>query len=370
MPRKSISLEDQLKAINATLYKVTIRVRGKNMLYLRATLPPKPGKTGKRSQQEIPVKAPFTEKGLALAKKGAARLDEELISQPPTFTWDAWGFGLKQAISKHEAGYWVDKFLQWKGEKIKPSSLKSDYAKPLAFISRDSLLTEDLLIGVATGKIGRCKGAKVKDSRCRKGMVRACKALGAYAGLEIDWGDLAGKYKNPGLNPQDLPTDEEIVAIRNRIGSIKYQWVYGMLATYGLRPHEIFHLDMSRVKSESILRVLEDTKTGSRLVWPRIPEWVEEFKLWDVHLPDVNPDLDNQELGRRISTRWYEMRPKIPHIPYALRHAYAVRMIGKQDLSRTARWMGHGLDVHVKTYHTAISEWEDQQAFEEMKRTR
>uniref|UniRef100_UPI001CFE5416 hypothetical protein n=1 Tax=Microseira wollei TaxID=467598 RepID=UPI001CFE5416 len=36
----------------------------------------------------------------------------------------------------------------------------------------------------------------------------------------------------------------EADASRTRITNRAWQWVYGMLAVYGLRPHEIFNLDL------------------------------------------------------------------------------------------------------------------------------
>ncbi|MEP0911672.1 hypothetical protein NDI45_12180 [Leptolyngbya sp. GB1-A1] len=175
-------------------------------------------------------------------------------------------------------------------------------------------------------------------------------------------------YEPEPILPEDLPSDEQIVEIWQSIKNSAWQWVYGMLAAYGLRPHEIFYLDLDRfTESTDALRVLNETKTGARLVYPCLPQWREQFRLWDAKLPGVETDgKSNEEIGKKIAQRFRS--DKIGHIPYALRHAWCIRLAleGVQD-SIASRWAGHSVAVHVKTYHRAISEGQQQRVFDRMK---
>jgi glutamate-1-semialdehyde aminotransferase len=94
-----------------------------------------------------------------------------------------------------------------------------------------------------------------------------------------------------------------------------------MLATYGLRPHEIFNLDLERfTRQTEAIRVFDTTKTGQRLAYPCPSAWRERFELWDVQLPDIQTEgKSNKDLGRKVSQEFREQ--KIWHDPYDLRHA-------------------------------------------------
>ena len=64
--------------------------------------------------------------------------------------------------------------------------------------------------------------------------------LAKFAGIQVDLKDIKGNYKPKPVNADDVPSDDEIEAIWESIASPGWRWVYGMLATYGLRPHEVF----------------------------------------------------------------------------------------------------------------------------------
>jgi hypothetical protein len=72
-----------------------------------------------------------------------------------------------------------------------------------------------------------------------------------------------------------------------------------MLATYGLRPHEVFRLDVTRYNRKTeVLRVADETKTGTRLVYPCPASWREIVVfligyLLVVHLAFVGPTQVN-----------------------------------------------------------------------------
>ena len=105
-----------------------------------------------------------------------------------------------------------------------------------------------------------------------KSRVRACMATGAiakFAGLEFNPSQYRGNYSPSKVTPREIPDDSTIIHHYHALANRGWQWVYDMMATYGLRNHEVFHLDLDRFP---IIRVKEDTKTGMREVWPCYPE--------------------------------------------------------------------------------------------------
>jgi integrase len=177
-------------------------------------------------------------------------------------------------------------------------------------------------------------------------------------------------YEPTAILPEKLPTDTEILEIWSSIKNPAWRWIYGMLATYGLRPSEVFRLDTNRFTRETeTLRVLEATKTGARLTYPCPASWRDRFELWNVRYPNIQRigDRTNNDLTEKVSQEFREL--KLPHTPKDLRHAWCIRtaLRGVPD-TIAAKWAGHSVAVHTKTYHQAISEAQHQSVFEQMKR--
>ncbi|WP_255136305.1 hypothetical protein [Synechococcus sp. JJ3a-Johnson] len=189
-------------------------------------------------------------------------------------------------------------------------------------------------------------------------------------------------------------------------------WVFAMVATYGLRPHEVWHIaelpDAQGMVSIGVAaRHIKVTKTGFRVALPLPAEWVERYQLGGAkgeqrleelrrrYVPkfvnedgqpfDSERDLvkrcdNNERLGAvcchklrssdakaefELKTKlyaWVETAPaqgkkkaqkrKERCVPYDLRHAYAIRA------RETTTWndadvaavMGHSPEVHRRTY--------------------
>ena len=80
-----------------------------------------------------------------------------------------------------------------------------------------------------------------------------------------------------------VPTDAEITAwVEGAPDPVRFYW--GMMATYGLRPHEI---EGSVLIERDLCQVAEGTKTGFRTVVPLPREWVKRFELRDKGKSDV-----------------------------------------------------------------------------------
>ena len=186
---------------------------------------------------------------------------------------------------------------------------------------------------------------------------------------------LTYNYKGIGRRPEPkdriLQTDEEIVEIFNSFPAIAlkprsvkelvphYQWYFGILATYGLRPQELFAIDLNlSFKPETAYWVKLDEsltdglKTGDRWVAPMHPHWVELFDL-------VNPKprsftFTDVEKKSRTIARYFVIN-KIPCKPYDLRHDYGIRLRREGiPVSERADSMGHDPATHMKQYQRHI----------------
>jgi len=212
-----------------------------------------------------------------------------------------------------------------------------------------------------------------EGSRSRKQCATSLSVLAKFLEIKLpdDWKLNAKGY---GLNKagfRDLPSDEVIEELWEKIPNESWKFVFALMATYGLRNHEVFFCDLSSLTNfgDKIIRVLPTTKTGEHQVWPFHPEWVEKFELSKLGenpelLPNINRDLKVttlQNIGKKITDQFkrYSLRIK----PYDLRHAWAVRTIF-YDLPDTvaARMMGHSVSLHTQTYHHWITKRDQQQA--------
>jgi integrase len=199
--------------------------------------------------------------------------------------------------------------------------------------------------------------------------LRFCNAVACFArflGIQIDVSPYRGNYSSfSSISARELPTDEQILAAYKLLPE-KWRWVYGAMATYGLRNHEVFRVDLSLFPT---VQVGENSKTGAREVWPCPANWADHFNLQRQILPNCNLELPNASLGHRVTVVF--RRAKVPFSPYDLRHAFAVRTmtLGYPD-SLAAQMMGHSLQVHSQIYHKWLSRRTKQQVFERLNQPR
>ena len=194
-------------------------------------------------------------------------------------------------------------------------------------------------------------------------------------------------------------------------------WVFAMVATYGLRPHEVWHIaelpDGQGMMSIGVAaRHIKVTKTGFRVALPLPAAWVERYQLSGAngeqrleqlrarYQPkfvneegqpfDLERDLvkrcdNNERLGAVCCHKlrssdakaefelknklyaWVETAPaqgkrkaqkrKERCVPYDLRHAYAIRAreTTAWNYADVAAVMGHSPEVHRRTYLSEIS---------------
>lgn len=337
------NLAGKLRQVNGRLRAARVGVsveQAGGRLRLRATLPPPPGSVRSTPfQQRIALGLPANPAGLRQAETEARLLGAQLAARE--FDWGRWGktsgppvWRCGEAVAALEGAY-----LSGGGS---ADTWAGDYYKILRRLPADQALTVEALRGLVEGT--------APNSRSR---VRACVAAAALArhcGLDFDAAPLRGAYSPRAVAPRDLPTDAQIAAAREGLDNPAWRWVYGMMACYGLRNHEVFYLDLSAFPR---VQVEESTKTGSREVWPCYPEWADLWGLDRRVLPPVQLDRPNQRIGNSV-TRY--LSPLLPFRPYDLRHAWAVRtLIFGWPIELSARQMGHSVEVHSRTYQRWIS---------------
>lgn len=172
------------------------------------------------------------------------------------------------------------------------------------------------------------------------------------------------------------------------------RWLLALIATYGLRPSEAWHAE--GIDEDGWIVIPGDGKTKTaRHIAPPVPSaWLTRYELkenferyqdelnkrwrirWEerngLQVPINNTQVTNslwREMGRKdlklfVGDEWVR--------PYDLRHSYAIRCftheetMGDQE-EDVAKWMGHGVDVHRRTYLRFMSK---RQSDDALKRAR
>ncbi|MEO1148888.1 MAG: site-specific integrase [Cyanobacteria bacterium J06638_22] len=365
--------------LRAAQLGLTIERRG-TKLGVRGTLPPRPGSHRLNPhQQRIPLNLPLSPKGLKQAEQTVKIIAADLLQS--SFDWSKYlpvpgGGRLYQMDLEEKLTAFEQHFLQsGLNNGLEPGHVASvkttwekayaPYLRKLRAIAQDRpnlSLSETIYLTVQQTRA---------NSRSRQICCTAMKALAEFLGVElpVDLKQYWGNYGTARTQIRNLPSDEVILAAYEQIPNPAWRFVFGMMATYGLRNHEVFFCDYAALqagKENPVIDVLETTKTGFHQVWPFPPQWVEQFNLQNVYLPNINTDLEQttlQRIGQQVSLQF--RRYNLPFAPYDLRHAWAVRTIhiGIPD-TVAAKMMGHSVAIHNRTYHRWMTQRDQQQAVE------
>ncbi len=190
-------------------------------------------------------------------------------------------------------------------------------------------------------------------SRAGNALSRAAKEAGDFE-LSREAREASRGYRaSAGEASRFIPDDEAIVAFVDQLED-EWQWVIGVVAAFGLRPHESVHSTL--LADPRLLQVGPNTKTGSRVALCRKPEWVERWSLNKKRLPSplMVRNRPNSVYGGIIAKSL--RREKAEFSGYALRHRYALALIQsgiKSDI--IARSMGHDIRMHFSCYQRHIS---------------
>jgi hypothetical protein len=192
------------------------------------------------------------------------------------------------------------------------------------------------------------------------------------------------RLKDSRRKPKAIPTDQELQDWLDAIADPLVRWTFALIATYGLRPSEAWHV--LPIDEHGWITVPGDqlTKTATHVA-PALPmAWVERYRLraqfeqrqqelrerWRIQwselggrlVPNNNTSLSNflykqfQLRGQaKLWAKAWEGDGQEWCRPYDLRHAYAVRCWSHPEsrqvpMAEHAEWMGHGLELHRSTY--------------------
>ncbi|MBE7381282.1 MAG: hypothetical protein F6J95_007710 [Leptolyngbya sp. SIO1E4] len=360
MVRRDIQAE--VRSVNlwlkAECYRVAIQIRGKR-LSLAATLPPKPNSTKVKShQQRIPLKLGATLAGLRRAKAQAILLADQLDREK--FNWADWIDFSKDEPEVKTCKYWLEKFKAHVWPDL-PDDKEFNWTKRYLYFGLNKLpldkpLTPEVLVAaVLTKKAGN------KASR-----DRACiqlQRLANYAGIDVDLSPFRVGYSSADVTPKEIPGDNEIERVISDISNPQWRYVFALMAIYGLRDHEAFLCNLEERNGVLVAVVPDNTKTGQHIAYPHPAKWVELWLMGERDVPLVKAKA-NSDYGASAAEYW--RRIKAPETPYTLRHAYAIRHIGKVDSAIVASWMGHSPEMHRKTYQRWISESVQKDAWQKL----
>ena len=316
----------------------------KGRLYLRASLPRKDGQPG-RKQYLVTLGLDDTAANRRVAKRQLEQLEQDLKQN--CFDWQDWA----REDDRRGQG------MTWR------AAINAVHRKRVE-LGRVSQSTWDI------SYFPYYKPCPMTAAVTTKGIAeqfnRYDRAQYAYKVLWFKMQDIArvagvqfpeiGSYLYGKKDQQisDLPSDADVIRWVEESGP-EHRWHFGMMATYGLRPHEI---ELSSMLQGGELQVWDETKTGYRTVIPLFEDWIDRFALRSpiARRPSQNdgkrPDVVSVWLNKR------RLKMNLQWRPYMLRHAYAARlwrMGGSElDVFTAAKLMGHSVKEHIETYRRHI----------------
>jgi len=343
MTRSKWTIED----VNARLKAGNVGVRVDQVgqrLRLRATLPPKPGSgKDKPYQQQINLGIYANPDGFEEAETRARELGVMLARG--SFSWVESGLGglCKDWIERYQA------YLLANRKGMTDRVWRQDfYNLGLKWLPPDQPL--------APATVATAAQHYPPDSRARQLSLGILRGFCSWAGLQIDLSPYRSSYSSKSVDVIAIPDHGHIMQAREALGSRPdWLWVFGMMAAYGLRPHECWAVEgFTMADGIAVLSIGQETKTGARLIRPLPPDWVDGWDLVNGAPPPLKVDRA-KDYGERTARHF--KRCQVGFKPYALRHAYAIRGSATYGLpvAIMAQMMGHAPDVHLRTYNRWIN---------------
>ncbi len=350
----ALEFDQRLDQVNNRLKiaRIGVRIYRKDQrLLLRATLPPKPGsKHLSAYQQWIALGTYANIEGLKQAEALAKTIGGQLARQ--VFDWQPY---LKpQDLPLHhqplsvQIQCFMEHFMAQRGGQS-AVTLKSVY---VPYFNKLQTTADADPQGSLRAWIEKTLLQIPAHSRGRQLACTAFRQLSLFLELDPEFiQPYRGGYNLHAMPRRDLPSDALILECFQRIPNPQWRMVYGLMAAFGLRPHECFFCELEPFQAGApTLWVRAETKTGAREVWPFHPEWSELLGLRTGSLPQIRCDTSRKNIGSKVNTQF--RRYQIPFNPYLLRHAWAVRTIHYGlDSSIVSPMMGHGVAIHTRVYH-------------------
>jgi integrase len=347
----------KLKAVNARLSRCKL-VQHSERLYVRSShFPPKPGSRSNRPEYATGYRATSLE--LKLAEGMAIEIDGQLLRD--RFDWADWL--QDKALPPEHCLDWVERLeADYWGRHQKTlntlNTWRKSYQQYYNELPVESPLSEELMIGILRTRYK-------SGSRSRQLCSVAFGMLAQFAGIErTKIAALGQGYRPEPKSLKTLPTDEQIEYAIDNCDRREWQWAAGVQAVFGLRPHEIFRLNLDQI-SEGIISVSENSKTGARDAYACPFEWIERWKLNEICYPKMELDRANNDIGSRCS---YFYRALGLHQPKKYRDAWVIRVrLRGVDPGISSRAAGHSQSVEDRSYLSALQERHFKQAFEKIR---
>ncbi len=163
------------------------------------------------------------------------------------------------------------------------------------------------------------------------------------------------------------PSNELIVECYHRLPAWAGQraWAFSVLTSCGFRSQELvsFRMALGRFKSDNGVLTVRAGKTGARQTWPVHREWVEQFSLLGVKVPQCTGKR-GRDCGQRILQ--YFWQNNIPFRPYDLRPCWVIRSIHWLGYFPGRAANGHSAIMPSQTYQAGLAFQHHQQACERM----
>jgi integrase len=368
-----------------------------------------------KGQQQRGCGCSFTKDGIKEAEKIAELVTTQLSAN--NFTWEWFNALIGKKIESEKEQKYICKNLieEYKGYWFKENKKlkKPDSAWYLRFRYIEIVMSQSEEI-LSSEIVKEIISKTENGTRARTWLLQGLTHLLHYFDL-VDYDRLIESYRvrnKPILKKRNVPSDERIkIVFRDgfiphpRVGKKivyrynQWQFLYGLLATYGLRIHEAWNVanwdkpailnrgdwlaieenltgDEDKYKqyagekllipaildptnTDKILCIKHNTKTGYRMaipISPRGENWIEEFNLIQpFNIPDLKNPLDTYGgYGAYICSartcRWF-LRHNYGFTPHDLRHAYNHRghELGYNP-TLLSKSLGHSLEMNSTTY--------------------
>jgi integrase len=333
-----VSDELNLSRFNRELSLVSLRTRNNSSRFYL-------------SSRHFPMGLRANHRNLPIALARAKEIDSALIlgkfdwtpylsdsQRPPVL--------VKEWLVRLQRDYWESRQRTLNTE----NTWRKSYQLYYAALPPEQELTETLLI----------EGLKryLPQSRSRQLASVAYGKLASFAGLNRQTLTELGKGYQPAAKTKaDILSDDQVLFQVENCSDSGWRWCVGMAATFGLRNHELVRLDLTRL-SEGVIRVLENAKTGGRVVYACPFEWVARFDLVNVRMPNLKIEgRSNNAIGSSIS-QGFKRNGLSPF--YCFRDHYAIALEfywpSRTPIKFKADWMGHSVKVHEDNYLDIITE--------------
>ena len=323
----------------------------KGRLYLSGYFPKKSGEEG-TAQYMVTLQLDDDAFGQKQAAKLLKKAEKDLKNN--RWNWDDWKINKSSNVSADGSGpqTWRSAIRSLYRRKVtlgrcSESSWKVNLWGTLKFMPMDETVT--------TASIETELNRYSRDTYTYKKLFYLLRDIGVITGTPFP--EVAVPTYNRTATVYEIPDDDLIIEWVLKAGE-PYRWYFGMMATYGLRPHEADECRLVEGNGTLLVQVDDNTKTGYRTVIPLNQEWVETFNLRDrTTRPESARDSDrNDAAAVWLNTR--RLKLGIDFRPYMLRHAYAARLWrdGGSELTidTAAKLMGHSVKEHTETYRRWI----------------